>query len=44
MAKQIKKLKRNKEKAIEQKTLVTRRKAKTGETPLVKSESKKSFL
>ena len=30
-------------KAIEQKTLVTRRKAKTGETPLVKSESKKSF-
>ena len=29
--------------AIEQKTLVTRRKAKTGETPLVKSESKKSF-
>ncbi|GIR88217.1 MAG: translation initiation factor IF-2 [Gammaproteobacteria bacterium] len=43
-AKQIKKLKRNKERrAIEQKTLVTRRKAKTGETPLVKSESKKSF-
>ena len=30
-------------KAIEQKTLVTRRKAKTGETPLVKSESKKGF-
>ena len=30
-------------KAIEQKTLVTRRKAKTGETPLVKPESKKGF-
>ena len=30
-------------KAIEQKTLVTRRKAKTGETPLVKPELKKSF-
>ena len=31
-------------KAIEQKTLVTRRKAKTGETPLVKPELKKGSL
>ena len=31
-------------KAIEQKTLVTRRKAKTGETPLVKPELKKKFF